>query len=202
MADSATVIVALRYRDGIVFASDSQASDLVQRVRWETTKARQVGDHPLVMAFSGNMGVARRARSSVEGRSFKATTFQRRERGRKMIESALAEHYDWIASRMKPESAFKEVVGMPQMVVLAACWAEDSPTIIEYGQDGDSEFHEYFHAVGSGATRADRGPSVTRSSAHNADCCKRGCDRRRRAFHRVRCRQGGMPCPASGGGRH
>ena len=135
-------------------ASDSQTSDPTHNVRWETTKARQVGSHPLVMAFSGNTGVSGRARTSVEDLRFQATTFGKRERVRKMIEAGLKEHYDWIAERMRPNAAFEAVIGSPRMIALAACFAEGQPQILEFGQDGDSDFYEYFHAVGSGAATA------------------------------------------------
>ncbi len=154
MASSETVIIALRYDTGVVFASDSQTSDLINRVRWETTKARQIGTQPLVMAFSGNSGISGRARASVEEKNFRPTTFKKRELVRKMIESGLESHYKWIADRMKPESAFKDVIGVPQMVALVACFAEGEPQIIEFERDGDSDFHDYFHAVGSGGSTA------------------------------------------------
>lgn len=154
MATSATVIIALRFATGIVLASDSQTSDLVHNVRWETTKAQQVGHHPLVVAFSGNTGVAGRARESIEQLNFRVNTFQKRERVRKMIDSALKEHYDWIAERMRPGTPFEQVIGSPTMTALVACFAEGDPQIIEFGQDGDSDFFEYFHAVGSGAATA------------------------------------------------
>ena len=154
MPSSTTVIIALRYSEGVVFASDSQTSDPVHNVRWPTTKARQVGEHPLVMGFSGNTGVSGRARESVEALSFRATTFQRRERVRAMVEGALTKHYDWIAGQMRPDSAFAQVVGAPQMIALAACFADGQPHIIEFEANGDSDFHESFHAVGSGASTA------------------------------------------------
>lgn len=154
MPSSTTVIIALRYSAGVVFASDSQTSDPVHNVRWPTTKARQVGEHPLVMGFSGNTGVSGRARASLEERGLRPTTFQRRERVRNMIEGALKPHYDWIAEQMRPDSAFAHVVGAPQMVALAACFAEGQPQVIEFEANGDSDFHDYFHAIGSGASTA------------------------------------------------
>ena len=154
MATSATVIIALRFATGVVFASDSQTSDPAHNVRWQTTKAQQVGQHPLVVAFSGNTGISGRARESIRILNFRASTFQKRERVRKMIESALKQHYDWIAERMKLGTAFDQVIGSPRMIALAACFAEGNPQIIEFGQDGDSDFFECFHAVGSGAATA------------------------------------------------
>ena len=71
-----------------------------------------------------------------------------------MIEGALKSHYDWIAERMRPDSAFSTVVGSPQMIALAACFAEGHPQIIEFESSGDSDFHEHFHAIGSGANTA------------------------------------------------
>lgn len=71
-----------------------------------------------------------------------------------MIDSALKEHYVWIAERMKPGTPFDQVIGSPRMIALLACFAEEKPQIIEFGQDGDSDFFEYFHAVGSGAATA------------------------------------------------
>ena len=102
------------------------------------------------MAFSGSLGVSERARKSVEEKGFRSNTFHKRERVQKMIGSGLDEHYKWIGERMVKGSAFDQVIGYPKMSALAACFAEGEPQIIEFELSGDSYFHEYFHALGSG----------------------------------------------------
>ena len=73
---------------------------------------------------------------------------------RTAIANSLEKHYKWIFDNTREDLAYKQVIMGPQMVALAACHAEASPQIIEFEQNGDSDFHEYFHAIGSGGRTA------------------------------------------------
>lgn len=148
MAISSTLIIALRFKTGVVFASDSQASDLVQAVRWPVTKAKKIEPYPLVMAFSGSLGISERAREDVGKSTLRTSVFKKRELVREAIASALKKHYTWV-------SEFPSQKGQPLLLwALAACFAEGKPQIIEFETSGDSCFHEHFHGIGSGGGTA------------------------------------------------
>ena len=143
--------MAIRFDSGIVFASDSQTSDPVHGIRWQTTKARRVGNHPLVIGFSGNTGIAQRAREKLDASRYWSNTYSKRDLVRDMIARALDPQYAWMKERMMPNSGFHEIHRGPDLAALAVCIAEGSPQIIEFSPEGDSEFHDTgFRAIGSG----------------------------------------------------
>ena len=148
MTASSTIIAALKFEGGVVIGADSQASDIVENVRWPIEKLDQVRTHPLVLGFSGDDGSAKRARVAVEALSLSANTFRRRDRVRNAIEGALAPEYDRIKVRNPnpPTSSLWTIT----IDALAVFWAEDAPHIIQFEFNGDCCFHDYFHAIGSG----------------------------------------------------
>jgi 20S proteasome alpha/beta subunit len=89
MAESATVIAALKFQGGIVIGADSQASDLVIGVRWPVEKLDRVGEHPLVVGLSNSMGMGQRARREIENLDLRATTFRKPETVQAAIDRAL-----------------------------------------------------------------------------------------------------------------
>ena len=153
MANTHTLIAALKYQGGVIISSDSQVSDLVIRVRWPIEKLAQVGQHPLVVGFSDSMGQGQRARAALSGGSFHATTFQKTERVQNQIDTKLLPIYDKIKnlSKLPPGLHYLPEIGLS---ALAAFWAEDAPHILEREMNGDSCFHDCFHAIGSGALTA------------------------------------------------
>ena len=143
MATSTTVIVALRYADGIVVGADSQASDQNANVRWPVEKLHQVGSRQLVLGFSGSLGQATRARGDIESFGWQSTTFKRSERVRKALVAKAAPYL-----KDGPESRGLRLWG------IAVYGAQNETTILEVEPSGDDCVHEYFHAIGSGAQTA------------------------------------------------
>ena len=71
-----------------------------------------------------------------------------------MVASGLQEHFDCIDEKMKRSPQFQAAHMVPGMAALGTYFAEGTPHIIEFERDGDSDFHDYFHAVGSGGSTA------------------------------------------------
>lgn len=153
MAASSTVIAALRYADGIVIGADSQVSDHNARVRWSVEKLHQVGSWPLVVGFSGSLGIATRARRDIESIGWRSTTFKNPERVQKAIAAAVTPHIETLRASMDPGHPFNHVFGMQGLSGLTAYYAKE-PTILELEPSGDRFVHSHFHAIGSGAQTA------------------------------------------------
>ena len=151
MGTSSTVIAALKYQGGVVIGADSQASDQVARVRWPVEKLDRVANCPCVIGFSGSVGMAQRVRSEVEQQQLRAATFDRRDRVRRALDGCFAPVYETISRTSHPPTR-----GVPQIALwsLAVYWAEEAPHILEYEINGDSSFHESFHAIGSASQTA------------------------------------------------
>lgn len=151
MSTSTTIIAALKFQGGVVIAADSQASDTVARVRWPVEKLDCIGDHPLVVGFSGQMGMGQRVRSALEGITLHPTMFQRRDRIRDALDRCFIPVYKKIKEQNYPPTA-----SVPEISLwgLAAYWAEDAPHILEYEINGASMFHDCFHSIGSGSQTA------------------------------------------------
>jgi len=151
MSTSATVIAALKFESGVVIAADTQASDPIARVRWPVEKLDRIGQHPLIIGFSGAIGLSQRAWSALDSSDFRTTTFEKRDRVRDAMDRCLNPIYTKIINdypQPRPELWHITIWG------LAAYWAENQPHIIEYGPNGIPEFHPHFHAIGSGANTA------------------------------------------------
>ena len=145
VADTATIIAALKFRDGVVIASDSQASDSVARVRWPVEKLDSVGDKPLVLGFSGSVGMAQHARRELEATTLHPNTFNKRHLVQDAMDRCFAPIYKKI-----------QAINIPQVSLwgLSVFWAENAPQILENEIASDSSFHDYFHAIGSAANTA------------------------------------------------
>ena len=154
MATSSTVIIALRYADGIVIGADSQASDTNANVRWPVRKLHQVKSWPLVLGFAGSLGISDKALTDIESFGWKTTTFGKFERVRRAIEGKVQPHYVTIRANMVPSQLYAHVIGSLGMLGLVACGAGDGPQILELEASGDTCTHDYFHAIGSGAQTA------------------------------------------------
>lgn len=154
MAESSTIIAALKFQSGVAIASDSQVSDLVARVRWPMEKLDRVGNHPLVIGFSGSVGRAQRARKNLEALNLHASQFKKRELVQSAIDKALKPIYDEIKNQVKVGAQQPDPVWDVILSGLAAIWASDAPQILELEMNEDSSFHEYFHAIGSASQTA------------------------------------------------
>ena len=150
MPTSSTVLVALKYRNGVLVGADSQASDAVAEVRWPVQKVRRVGSHPLLLGFSGSVGTSDRAFERLATAKFRPTTFEKRGRLQEFLDRELRPEYESAAKRQSPAPNAHRI----GIWGIAAAWVEGQGEILEYELSGDSSWHEHFHAVGSGARTA------------------------------------------------
>lgn len=154
MPSSSTIIAALKFEGGVVIAADSQVSDSVARVRWPVEKLEPIRNHPLVVGFSGSLGVARRARSTLNERIEHPNMVNRLDRLGSSLQQYLSPYYDEIRSQNRDVSPWHADFWTINLHGLVICWADDAPAIIELEMNGDRCPHEYFHAVGSGSNTA------------------------------------------------
>lgn len=148
MAGSATVIVALRHRDGVLIGADSQASDMNAMVRWPVTKLRRIGGLPFVIGFSGSMGTAERIFAALSSANVRPNQLQRTARFQSFLDDLIKNEFmAAIARGIDPNMPLR-------MWGLAAACVEGEARILEYEPSGDSSWHEHFHAIGSGAPTA------------------------------------------------
>jgi len=153
MASSTTVVVALKFQDGVLIGADSQASDLVVGVRWPVEKLARVGQHPLVVAFSGSMGMGQRARKQLEDLDLRTNTFKKPELVQAAMDRALQPVYRAIQENSIPPGRPFHVQEIG-LTALAAFGAGNACHILEREINGDSCFHDYFHSIGSGSQTA------------------------------------------------
>jgi 20S proteasome alpha/beta subunit len=151
MSASITIIAALKFKGGVVIAADSQASDRVAQVRWSVEKLHRIGGYPCVVGFSGAVARSQRALTVLEAIKLHPNTFDKRDRVRDAVDRCLSPIYQQIKQANQGVRIDIFMTGLWGLVVY---WAEGAPQILEYGINGDSEFHEYFHAIGSGANTA------------------------------------------------
>jgi len=151
MAQSATVIAALKFSDGVLIAADSQASDLAAQVRWPVGKVVRIGQHPLVVGFGGSMGMGDRAKKAIADLGLRPTTFKKCELIQAAIDRALEPIYEAIQTNNKPPAPNVWAIGLTGLAVF---WAGDAAHILEREINGDSCFHNCFHAIGSGSQTA------------------------------------------------
>ena len=151
MAESTTVIAALKFQGGVVIAADSQASDIAGEVRWPVEKLDRIGTHPCVVGFSGSIGRGQRARDAIERTQLHQNMFQRKERIRDALDRCLCPIYREIAEESVQGAPFVLQKGLWG---LTAYWAESDAHILEFPLNGDSEFHQHFQAIGSGGADA------------------------------------------------
>jgi len=76
--------------------------------------------------------------------------FKKRELVQTAIDRALQPVYEAIQQNIKPPVPLLDV-GLTGLAVL---WAANEPQILEREINGDSCFHDYFHAIGSGSQTA------------------------------------------------
>lgn len=151
MAESTTIIAALKFQGGVVIAADSQASDTVVAIRWPVQKLCCLGSHPCVFGFSGAVARSQRALVALEAIPLYPNMFDKRDRIRDAIDRCLSPIYHQIK---QANQGVQIDIFRTALWGLVVYWAEESPHILEYGLNGDSEFHNYFHAIGSGANTA------------------------------------------------
>ena len=154
MASSSTVIIALRFSDGIIMAADSQVSDLAAGVRWATEKLERIGQWPLVIGFSGSAGMAKAARADISAFGWRQTTFKKIALVHKAVEDKVKRHYAKVREAHTPDSPIKLFLGEVSLWGLASFWTDEGPVILELEAHGGTDTHLFFHAVGSGANTA------------------------------------------------
>ena len=154
MSVSTTIIAALKFEGGVVIAADSQASDMLAGVRWRVEKLDQINGLPLVVGFAGNVGMGERARAALRDASWHANMFAKRDRVRDALDRCLNPIYIAIREKVPENLKLGSPVWDIGLAGLGAFWAEGEGHIVEYGLNGDCEFHQYFHAIGSGESTA------------------------------------------------
>lgn len=152
MAESTTIIAALKFQGGVVIGADSQVSDRVASVRWALEKLDCVPQgHPCVIGFAGSMGRAQQARRELEQKTFHANQFKKRHLIQGAFDQCLAPIYGDVKKKNpEPSRPLWEIT----LAGLVALWAEDEPQVLELEYNGDSCFHDYFHAIGSASDTA------------------------------------------------
>ncbi len=151
MSISTTVIAALKCEGVVIIGSDTQATDYNAQVRWPCEKLDRIRDYPLLIGFSGSMGMADRARKAIEATTIHINTFGKRDLIRDAVERCLNPVYRAVdTKKLSPTTKIWDIT----LWGLAAYWAENSPHILEFEANGDCSFHNYFHAIGSGSSTA------------------------------------------------
>ena len=154
MATSTTVMVALKFTHGVVIAADSQASEPIGRVRWPVEKLESVRSYPIVVGFSGNTGIAGRARAAINERLQHPNMVDRLDRLRNNLQDCLSPFYEEIKKNNQNVPPWDNQFWSINLHGLIACWADDNPHIVEFDPSGDNDLHQYFHAIGSGSNTA------------------------------------------------
>jgi 20S proteasome alpha/beta subunit len=151
MPASTTVIAALKFQGGVLIAADSQASDMTAGVRWPVEKLDRLPNLPCVIGFSGSVGKGDIARQRLADARFHTNTFAKSERIQAAVRTVLSPIYQDIKNESYPPGTM-----IPDIALwgLTAMWAENDARILEFEANGDSSFHDHFHAVGSGSQTA------------------------------------------------
>ena len=144
MAESETVIIALKFEGGAILGADSQASDDYLGVRWMVEKPFQIPAVPCVSAMSGSVGMITRVKEDLLGHRWLPHTFDKVSRVRGTVDSSFVKIY-------KENDARNARI---QLVGLTIFWAEEDAHILEHETSRDCCFHPHFHAIGSGAKTA------------------------------------------------
>ena len=151
MAESATVIAALKFQGGVVIGSDSQVSDPLAGVRWKLEKLDQVGSVPLVIGFSGDLSLGQRARASLQNQIKHPGMIGNLEAARNAVEKCI---YPIYRKGVEEKLPFNGSIWDLTIWALAALTSGRSGQIMEFGLNGVCTYHDYFHAIGSGSTTA------------------------------------------------
>jgi ATP-dependent protease HslVU (ClpYQ) peptidase subunit len=150
VAASSTVIAALRHKAGVLIAADSQASDPAAEVRWAVTKCRRIGSVNLVIGFAGSLGSAERIFTALNAANLRPNQLDKQVRFQKALDAIVKPEYEAASQRAYPPRGWDKIA----IWGLAATCVEAEPRILELEMSGDSCWHDYFHAIGSGASTA------------------------------------------------
>ncbi|MFV2044974.1 MAG: hypothetical protein ACC700_17275 [Anaerolineales bacterium] len=153
MSASTTIIAALKFEGGVVIAADSQTSDPSASVRWPVEKLHQVGAHPLVVGIAGATGSAKRVKENLDKAKIHSNMFDKQERVRDLLDRCFDPVYQRAFKKNSPPPP-QSVAWQITIHGLAAFWADGVPRIIEYETNSDCDYHDYFHAIGSGSGTA------------------------------------------------
>lgn len=151
MAASGTVIAALSYDSGVLIGADSQATDQLVGVRWTVTKLRQIRDYPFVLGFSGSIGAADRILDGLATTNIDWNALRSRGDLQRVLDEIPIPEYKAASGR---PSGLPQ--GLDEIAIhgLAAVTVESRHRILEYEMSGDSGWHDYFQAIGSGRSTA------------------------------------------------
>jgi 20S proteasome alpha/beta subunit len=151
LANSATIIAVLRYPGGAIIAADSQTSDPIAGVRWQTTKLTELGKLPCVVGFSGATGRAQQCHQAFKDKPFEATSFKKSETLRTYFSKSVTPVFQQIITA---NPKIPDRLWTVTLWGLIAAWAENDSQILEIEPNGVLCFHPSFHAIGSGAPTA------------------------------------------------
>lgn len=145
-----TLILALACAEGIVVAADRQATfaSAGQPTRVTEDKLWQLGDAPVVVGFSGVVGIAQNINAALDKppkKYQKQSIVKSRGEFNKRISKVLKDAQRHFV-RIDPKA------GEPECDTLIAGYTEGEPWILEINRNGIAEQHEHrgFHAIGSG----------------------------------------------------
>jgi 20S proteasome alpha/beta subunit len=144
MAETTTIITALKYEGGVILCSDSQATDRVAQVRWPVEKPIQVQTYPCVVGMSGSLGMIDQVKDDLLKERWHTNMFRKRDLVRDGIDRSFIKVYKAIEDRNRHIDLWG----------LSVYWAEGSAHILEHETSGDCCFHGFFHAIGSGSNTA------------------------------------------------
>jgi proteasome beta subunit len=144
-----TVILGLRCAEGLVIASDSQATAQLpggEAVRLDTAKVKRLGKH-ILWAGTGAEGCSQRVEAAIEPHASKYGTNQ--EAG-KTAQSIHAEANQVQRASLASFVQYAQNVRPELWGGIFCGWAKDGPWIMEIDLNGGWQFHNPFAATGSG----------------------------------------------------
>ena len=144
-----TVILGLKWADGLVLASDSQATSMMPGgtpIKLDATKVRAFGDH-ILWARTGAQGCNQRVELALSGQQVNLTNAQDKATIGAVVHS--------LANPVQQQSrqAFVQFSSQAQSESWGGIfcgWASDGPFIMEIDLNGGWQFHDKVAATGRG----------------------------------------------------
>jgi 20S proteasome alpha/beta subunit len=145
-----TLIVAIGCEDGVVLASESCATDVVNRTKTQMEKVSQIPGQPILIGGSGDGGLIDRIRENLDSFKIRGTMKADRKELKSRIIPELREALDDYVPvpNSRPPTATTLITGV----------RDRQPWILEVEATGnDTSYGErqgFFHAIGSGGMYA------------------------------------------------